>query len=147
MRYFLTLSYRGTRYAGWQIQPNAPSVQATLEAALSTILREGISVVGCGRTDTGVHARYYMAHFDAENALPPTFLIGLNSLLPEDVAVHGKQLSFGAGQRSFTDPDFGATIEGFANPITCWFSQLCLTSSEDPHYVFRHAARHHCVAH
>lgn len=89
MRYFLTLSYRGTRYAGWQVQPNAPSVQATLEAALSTILRENIEVTGCGRTDAGVHARYYVAHFDAHTALPPTFLNGINSLLPDDVAVHG----------------------------------------------------------
>lgn len=87
MRYFLTLSYRGTRYAGWQVQPNAPSVQATLEAALSTILREKIEITGCGRTDTGVHARYYVAHFDTEANLPSSFLNGLNSLLPEDVAI------------------------------------------------------------
>jgi len=89
MRYFLTLSYRGTRYAGWQVQPNAPSVQAALETALSTILREKIELTGCGRTDSGVHARYYVAHFDAPAPLPPTFLNGINSLLPDDVAVHG----------------------------------------------------------
>ena len=88
MRYFLTLSYRGTRYAGWQVQPNAPSVQTTLETALSTILREKIGITGCGRTDAGVHARYYVAHFDQEAPLPPTFLNGLNSLLPDDIAVH-----------------------------------------------------------
>lgn len=92
MRYFLTLSYRGTRYAGWQIQPNAPTVQATLETALSTILRQKIEITGCGRTDTGVHASYYIAHFDAEGALPPTFLNGLNSILPEDIAIHDIQL-------------------------------------------------------
>lgn len=86
-RYFLTLAYRGTRYHGWQIQPNAPSVQETLETALTTILRQKIDVTGCGRTDTGVHARYYVAHFDAAGDLPPTFLNGLNSLLPEDIAV------------------------------------------------------------
>lgn len=88
MRYFLTLSYRGTHYAGWQVQPNAPSVQATLEAALSTILREKIDITGCGRTDAGVHARYYVAHFDSDTILPPTFLNGLNSLLPNDIAVY-----------------------------------------------------------
>ncbi|MFN0034094.1 MAG: tRNA pseudouridine(38-40) synthase TruA [Saprospiraceae bacterium] len=88
VRYFLTLSYRGTHYAGWQTQPNAPSVQATLEAALSTVLRQQIALTGCGRTDAGVHARYYVAHFDAEKPLPPTFLNGLNSLLPDDIAVH-----------------------------------------------------------
>lgn len=87
MRYFITLSYRGTRYAGWQVQPNAPSVQATLEAALSTILRTKIDITGCGRTDTGVHARYYVAHFDAPE-IPTAFLNGLNSILPEDIAVY-----------------------------------------------------------
>lgn len=88
MRYFLTLSYLGTHYSGWQVQPNAPSVQATLERALTTILREKIEVTGCGRTDAGVHARYYVAHFDANEKLPPTFLRGLNSILPQDIAVH-----------------------------------------------------------
>jgi len=87
MRYFLTLAYRGARYAGWQRQPNALSVQETLETALSTILRQPVEVVGCGRTDTGVHARYYVAHADIHGDLPPTFLNGLNSLLPDDVAV------------------------------------------------------------
>lgn len=88
MRYFLTLSYLGTHYSGWQVQPNAPSVQATLESALTTILRQPVGVTGCGRTDAGVHARYYVAHFDATGDLPPTFLNGLNSLLPPDIAVH-----------------------------------------------------------
>ncbi len=88
MRYFLTLSYRGTRYAGWQVQPNAPTVQATLEAALSTILREKTEITGCGRTDAGVHARYYVAHFDTDVSLSPVFMNGLNSLLPADIAVH-----------------------------------------------------------
>ncbi len=88
MRYFLSLSYRGTHYAGWQTQPNAVSVQATLETALSTVLRQKIEVTGCGRTDAGVHARFYVAHFDYEAMLPTTFLNGLNSLLPKDVAVY-----------------------------------------------------------
>lgn len=90
-RYFLTLSYRGTRYSGWQIQPNAPTVQETLETAIATILQQKIEVTGCGRTDSGVHARYYVAHFDAANALPPRFLMGLNSLLPDDIAVYAIQ--------------------------------------------------------
>ncbi|MBK6932700.1 MAG: tRNA pseudouridine synthase A [Saprospirales bacterium] len=88
MRYFLTLAYRGTRYAGWQRQPNACSVQEVLETALATLLREPVGVTGCGRTDTGVHARYYVAHFDTGAALPVTFLSGLNSLLPDDIAVY-----------------------------------------------------------
>lgn len=88
MRYFLTLAYHGARFHGWQRQPNGISVQATLEDALSTILRQPVEATGCGRTDAGVHARYYVAHFDADGALPPTFLNGLNSLLPPDVAVY-----------------------------------------------------------
>jgi tRNA pseudouridine38-40 synthase len=88
MRYFLTLSYLGTRYSGWQIQPNAPSVQETLEQALSTLLRRNTEITGCGRTDAGVHARYYVAHFDADGALPKTFLNGVNSILPPDIAIH-----------------------------------------------------------
>lgn len=88
LRYFLTLSYRGTRYAGWQSQPNATTVQSVIEAAMSTVARENIAITGCGRTDAGVHARYYVAHFDAQNELPHTFLQGVNSLLPDDIAVH-----------------------------------------------------------
>jgi tRNA pseudouridine38-40 synthase len=89
MRYFLTLSYLGTHYNGWQSQPNAPSVQATIEQALSTFLG-GVNcpVTGCGRTDTGVHARNYVAHFDSDKTIPGTFLKGINSLLPADIAIH-----------------------------------------------------------
>ena len=90
-RYFLTLAYRGTRYSGWQIQPNAVSVQATIEDVLSTILQEKVDITGCGRTDAGVHASYYVAHFDAEKALPPRFLNALNSLLPADIAIYSVQ--------------------------------------------------------
>lgn len=91
MRYFLTLSYLGARYAGWQVQPNAISIQSTIELALSTILREDVAITGCGRTDAGVHARYYVAHFDAQEPLPPNFLNGINSLLPPDIAIHQVQ--------------------------------------------------------
>ncbi|MEQ1744386.1 MAG: tRNA pseudouridine(38-40) synthase TruA [Saprospiraceae bacterium] len=88
MRYFLHLAYRGTRYSGWQRQPNAPSVQETLETALATLLRQPVEIVGCGRTDAGVHARFYVAHFDCDVDLPSKFLNGLNSLLPDDIAAH-----------------------------------------------------------
>jgi tRNA pseudouridine38-40 synthase len=87
MRFFIELSYSGTRYCGWQRQPNGLSVQESLETALSTILREKIDLTGCGRTDTGVHARYYVAHFDCSHPLPPTFVQGMNSLLPPDIAL------------------------------------------------------------
>jgi tRNA pseudouridine38-40 synthase len=88
MRYFLELSYKGTRYNGWQVQPNAPSVQATIEAALSTLLNTNTELVGCGRTDAGVHATQYFAHFDAEKALPNEFAYRLNRILPPDIAIH-----------------------------------------------------------
>lgn len=88
-RYFLQCSYKGTNYHGWQIQPNAISVQEVFENALSGILREKIDVVGAGRTDTGVHASYFMFHFNVQNAIPTDFdlVYKLNSFLPADVAV------------------------------------------------------------
>ncbi len=88
MRYFAELSYKGTAYCGWQRQPNARSVQQTIEEALSTILRQSVEVVGAGRTDTGVHAAMYVAHFDtaSEIADPEGFVYHLNALLPEDIA-------------------------------------------------------------
>jgi len=65
MRYFIRLSYRGTKYKGWQIQPKDLTVQETIEKGLSKILRTPIEITGCGRTDAGVHAKDYVAHFDA----------------------------------------------------------------------------------
>ncbi|TNF42798.1 MAG: tRNA pseudouridine(38-40) synthase TruA [Bacteroidetes bacterium] len=88
-RYAIQLSYKGTRYFGWQRQSNEISVQEVLEKALSTILREEISVVGAGRTDTGVHASYYIAHFDSENEITDPFQLAfkLNRFLPDDIAI------------------------------------------------------------
>ena len=88
MRYFVTLSYDGTRYHGWQIQPNGDSIQERLQGTLSTLLRAEISVTGAGRTDAGVHARMMVAHFDYEEALDGQQLCyKLNRLLPYDIAV------------------------------------------------------------
>lgn len=87
MRYRINLSYVGTRYHGWQSQPNATSVQETLEDALGKVLRETISVTGCGRTDTGVHAEYYVAHFDASAEIDEKTTDRLNGLLPDDISV------------------------------------------------------------
>jgi tRNA pseudouridine38-40 synthase len=92
MRYFLELSYRGDCYNGWQRQRNAPSVQQRLEDALSTLLGAPAQVTGAGRTDTGVHAAYYVAHFDCASNLDTDgerFLYRLNALLPDDIAVLG----------------------------------------------------------
>ena len=88
MRYFIYLSYDGTQYHGWQVQPNGVSVQGTLMKALSTFLRKEIEVVGAGRTDAGVHARFMAAHFDFDKELD-TLLVAdkLNRLLPPDIAV------------------------------------------------------------
>lgn len=90
-RYFIELSYKGTRFHGWQIQPNAISVQEALERAFSTMCREPISVTGAGRTDTGVHAAYFVAHIDSENKTldHPDFVRKLNRFLSTDIAVLG----------------------------------------------------------
>lgn len=89
MRYFITLSYDGTRFHGWQIQPNGISVQEELQRGLSLLLRTDTAVTGAGRTDAGVHARKMVAHFDTDAQLDCRQLAyKLNRLLPRDVAVH-----------------------------------------------------------
>ncbi len=89
MRYFIELSYDGAAYCGWQRQPDAPTVQQTLEKSLSTLLREEVEVVGAGRTDTGVNASYYVAHFDSESGVKDCgqLVYKLNLILPHDIAV------------------------------------------------------------
>lgn len=84
----LTLEYDGTRYVGWQVQPNGVSVQATLEAALAQLLQAPVPVLVAGRTDAGVHARGQVAAFESPRALPlKAYIQGLNGILPPDVAV------------------------------------------------------------
>jgi tRNA pseudouridine38-40 synthase len=88
LRYFIKLAYKGTNYHGWQYQPDAISVQETVEKALSTILRSTIEIVGAGRTDTGVHAKQMFAHFDFEIEFDiPNLIHKLNSFLPKDIAI------------------------------------------------------------
>ena len=88
MRYFITLSYDGTRFHGWQVQPNGISVQGELQRGLSLLLREEIQITGAGRTDAGVHAKMMVAHFDTESAVDCKQLAyKLNKLLPQDIAV------------------------------------------------------------
>jgi len=86
-RYFLELSYHGGAYHGWQVQENALSVQQVLNEALETLLRHPVETIGCGRTDTGVHATQHFAHLDTDVALNERFLHSLNALLPWDIAV------------------------------------------------------------
>lgn len=87
MRYFIELAYNGTHYSGWQKQPNAPSIQQTLDEAFSLLLREKIEVTGCGRTDAGVHAAHYIAHADIEQDLHPKFRQRINKFLPKDINI------------------------------------------------------------
>ncbi len=87
MRYFIYFSYDGTRYHGWQIQPNGISVQEVLQDGLSTLLRQKTEVVGAGRTDAGVHARTMVAHFDAGEVDCAQLTYKLNKILPPDIAV------------------------------------------------------------
>lgn len=88
MRYFLEIAYNGGEYFGWQIQPDAVSVQEVLERGLSTILQKELKVVGAGRTDTGVHARQLFAHVDLDDTEDMSnFNFRLNSILPRDIVL------------------------------------------------------------
>ncbi len=91
MRYKIELAYNGRNYHGWQIQPNAITVQEVLNRCLTTLLRQPIETLGCGRTDTGVHASHFVAHFDCQSAdaalISQPFLQKLNKFLPPDIVV------------------------------------------------------------
>ncbi|MBL4677054.1 MAG: tRNA pseudouridine(38-40) synthase TruA [Mucilaginibacter sp.] len=118
-RYFIELSYDGTNYHGWQIQPNAVTVQELLNIALTTFLRQPIETVGCGRTDTGVHATQYFVHVTPQppeggvkderlEKFPLQGVRGLNALLPFDIAIRrifpvtgDLHARFSATQRSY----------------------------------------------
>lgn len=96
MRYFIELAYDGTNYHGWQLQPNAASVQQVVTDALRKLTRDAqLGVMGAGRTDTGVHADYFVAHFDTDAPFcdedGAKLLFKLNSILPADVAAYSIQ--------------------------------------------------------
>ncbi|MFY0603182.1 MAG: tRNA pseudouridine(38-40) synthase TruA [Flavobacteriaceae bacterium] len=108
MRYFIELSYHGKQYHGWQIQPDANSVQNEIHKALSTVLQENILVVGAGRTDTGVHASQMFAHFDSDKELDKSYLYKFNAVLPNDIVISDvfkvkdeKHARFDAVKRSY----------------------------------------------
>lgn len=122
MRYFLELRYDGAAYCGWQRQPDQPTVQQTLERALATLLRERVELTGAGRTDTGVNASYYVAHFDCAAGIadPAQIVYKLNFLLPSDIAVgsmtpvaEGAHARFDARER-----EYRYFIEPRKNPFT-----------------------------
>lgn len=126
-RYFLQLSYKGTRYFGWQRQPNAISVQEVIEKTLSTVLREDIAVVGAGRTDTGVHASFYVLHFDVsiEIQKPEKLIYHLNRFLPDDIAIQKIKIvnsdfhaRFSAVSRTYKY--FISTVKDPFNTETCY---------------------------
>ena len=112
MRYSLCLSYDGSAFCGWQIQPSSPSVQACLEGVLARLLGRPVPVTGAGRTDTGVHAVGYIAHFDYDGILPfeaSDFTYKLNAMLPREVVVHSVSVvpddfhaRFSARRREYT---------------------------------------------
>lgn len=132
-RYFLRLAYRGAPFHGWQVQPNAISVQGVVESALSTVLRTPVSIVGAGRTDTGVNARMMYAHFDFDGMLPDhgRLLVSLNRLVGRDIAVQDiiqvhedAHARFDATERTYK---YFVTFEKtpFFYPLT-WYSPNCL---------------------
>ena len=108
MRYFIELSYKGTNYHGWQIQPDVNSVQEEITKALETILQETIQIVGAGRTDAGVHASQMFAHVDTLKALTDEHIHKLNTVLPNDIVIksieevlENKHARFDAISRSY----------------------------------------------
>lgn len=130
MRYFLHLSYDGAAFCGWQIQPSSPSVQACLEETLSRLLNRPVAVTGAGRTDTGVHAVNYVAHFDTDGPLPfeaSDFIYKLNAMLPHGVAIlsvspvaEGMHARFSATRREYT-----YFIHRQKDPFVRSYSWLC----------------------
>lgn len=110
MRYLCVIQFNGTNYKGWQIQPHDVTVQGMFEKSLNILLRGNITVVGCGRTDTGVHASHFVLHFDYNQSIDlDTLIYKLNELLPEDIYVeslHKVSMDFharyGANSRRYT---------------------------------------------
>ena len=107
-RYFAELAYKGTHFHGWQKQPGSVTVQETIELALSTLLNQPVDVLGCGRTDAGVHASQFYLHFDGPDELPENLLSRINKFLPKDIAFYrfipvasGAHARFDATQRSY----------------------------------------------
>ena len=88
MRYFIDISYNGKNYHGWQIQKNAVTVQTTIQDVISKILGKSTDIVGSGRTDTGVHAKSQIAHFDVNKEVNNDFIYRVNAFLPQDISIN-----------------------------------------------------------
>lgn len=116
MRYRIDLSYNGAAFCGWQVQPGVSTVQGELETALGTLLHCTVGVIGAGRTDTGVHALHYVAHFDYDGELDcPQLRYRLNAILPKGIAVSAI---------SAADPDFHARFSAVSRSYS-YFLHRC----------------------
>lgn len=132
MRYFIEFAYNGTHYHGWQYQPDAVSVQETLNKVFSTLLREEIDIVGAGRTDSGVHASQMYGHFDSEEVFNKEKLMyKANSFLPKDIVVYDiipvheeAHARFDATSRTYHY--FISTKKDIFGNETSWLNQLPL---------------------
>ena len=109
MRYFIDISYNGKNYHGWQIQKNAVTVQSTIQDVISKILGKSTNIVGSGRTDTGVHAKSQIAHFDVNKKVDNDFIYKVNAFLPKDISINSVSqvvdnfhARFGAISREYT---------------------------------------------
>ncbi|WP_168797595.1 tRNA pseudouridine synthase A [Neolewinella litorea] len=126
-RYFVHLAYRGTHYRGWQRQSGeVPTVQATVEAALSRVQGHPVKAVGCGRTDAGVHASDYYLHFDTEGELRDDWLFVLNKVLPDDIVFYrawpvdsGAHVRYDATSRTY-DYYFHTRADPFLAPVSSY---------------------------
>lgn len=126
-RILLTICYDGTDYHGWQYQNNALTVQQVLQEALSNVLGKATTVVGCSRTDAGVHAKEFCCHFDCDDNIPDNaFLKGVNGVLPDDIAVIGCKV---------TDSDFHARYSALGKT---YVYNILNNSSKDP-FLMRYA--------
>lgn len=132
-KYKITLSYDGTHYSGWQIQPNATSIQSLIQGAIEKITKESVSVTGSGRTDAGVHAENQVAHFSLESMVEPQLLLrSLNGTLPKDIRIKSVETAldtfharFGAKEKTY---EYHICMGPISNPITRNFSHHVRTN-------------------
>lgn len=126
IRYFIQLSYVGTNYSGWQIQPNGISVQQVLNEKFSIKLGVPIELFGAGRTDAGVHAEYFIAHFDCSIDIKLSFVDEINRFLPNDIVIHNiKKVNSDAHARfSAISRTYKYNISRTKNPFLFDFSHF-----------------------
>ena len=128
MRYKTTMSYNGAEFCGWQVQPDAPSVQGALQDALATLLHTEIKVTGAGRTDTGVNASFYVAHFDSDVPIDcAQICYKLNAILPDSVAVQSVSEASG---------DFHARFDATRREYTYFLHRVKDPFVENYSYLF-----------